>query len=99
MDAQFKSIADKQLALAKQFSLKPARVERLKENFDRQVNILVGHKLSVTKHTTYDSVFYIAYTPNKGYRAVKFYHNFSDYRIGTYCESAAEAYTDALCYM
>lgn len=100
MNEKFKNILEKQLQLAKTLSLKPTRMLRMKDSYEAQSEMsLNGHACSVTKHTTYDSVFFIAQTPNKGWRSVKFYHDLSDYRIGAYWPSAAEAYTDALCYM
>lgn len=50
----------------------------------------------VTKHHTYDSVFFIAKVMDGGYRATKFYNGGEDMRVGSLNETPAEAYNEAL---
>lgn len=95
MDAHFKEVEKKQLELAKKLYSKDSieYVEKLKAKYE----LLVGYLC--TKHTTYDSVFYIQDCGSLGFLAIKFYNDSTDFRIGSYQVGLAEAYTEALCYM
>lgn len=66
---------------------------RLKRSYDRMVGKIA------TKHYTHDATFYIVSDKILGYRAVKFFNDSSDYRVGAYHPSPSEAYSDALCWM
>lgn len=91
--AKLNKIIETQLDLAKQLYSAENQAIKLKESYELLTNIIC------TKHTTYDSVFFISDDGALGFRAIKFYNDSSDYRVGSYHPSAAEAYSEALCYM
>ncbi len=52
-----------------------------------------------TKHTTFDSTFYIVNEGKQGYKIIKFYDDNLDYRITEKHMCPAEAYSYAILYM
>jgi len=66
---------------------------KTKNNYENMVNI------TCTKHSTWDSIFYIQYCGHVGYRAVKFFNDTLEVRVGSYHSTPSEAYSEAICYM
>lgn len=93
MASKVAAINQLQNQLAQELYTGAGYVRKLKEYYDRLLGI------NCTRHYTYDSTFYICDDGALGFRAIKFYNDSTDYRIGAYQPGAAEAYTDALVFM
>lgn len=90
---KLQAIVERQIYLAKELHTGANLTAQLKANYERVLSD------TCTKHSTHDSTFYIQDCGAFGFRAIKFYNNTTDYRVGGFHNSMSEAYSDAICYL
>ncbi len=64
--------------------------ERLKKAYERELGV------SVWRYECLDAVIYIQNAGQHGFKAVKFYNDGIDFRIGSYQESESQALNEAI---
>lgn len=86
----FAAVLERQMALAKHLYTGTNYVTNLRTSYER----LVG--LCVWRYECLDAVIYISDDGKFGFRALKFYNDGIDYRVGSYQESEARALQEAI---
>lgn len=86
-----KHVLAKQLELAESLFGDSTKYARLLNRYETMYKVNL-----CTKHTTHDSVFYIIDEGKAGFKAIKFYNDTQDFRVGGFNASQAEAYNEAI---
>lgn len=91
LDQVFKKQTERQLVLSAHLVTdNDSYIVRLKKAYERELGI------TVWRHDCYDAVVYIQSAGQHGFKAIKFYNDGIDYRVGSYQESEAQALHEAV---